>query len=126
MKTIKAERRVIRRSDASMNSPLPDPGDEPLRCLLRDADTEAELPPRFQESVWRRIDAARRQPSQKPSWLESLVALLLRPAVATAGLAILMIAGGLLGVQSGRERVEQDARARYVDSVNPLSRLSSP
>jgi hypothetical protein len=76
--------------------------------------------------VWRRIYAARRQPSQKPSWLESLVALLLRPAVATAGLAILMIAGGLLGVQSGRERVEQEARARYVDSVNPLSRLSSP
>jgi hypothetical protein len=126
LKTIKAERRVIRRSDASMNSPLPDPGDEPLRRLLRDADTEAELPPRFQESVWRRIYAARRQPSQKPSWLESLVALLLRPAVATAGLAILMIAGGLLGVQSGRERVEQEARARYVDSVNPLSRLSSP
>jgi hypothetical protein len=109
-----------------MNSPTPDPGDEPLRRLLRDADLKVDLPPRFRESVWSRIDAASRQPSGKSGWLEPLVALLFRPAIAMAGLTILMIAGGLLGAQSGRAGADQEARARYVASVSPLIRVSAP
>jgi hypothetical protein len=109
-----------------MKTPQPEPDDQALRRLLREADPSAELPPRFRESVWHRIEVARREPRENPGWLESLVALLFRPAFATAGLAILMIAGGFLGAQSGRARVEQEAQARYVALVSPLSRVATP
>jgi hypothetical protein len=109
-----------------MKTPQPESDDQALRRLLCEADPSAELPPRFRESVWHRIEVARREPRENPGWLESLVALLFRPAFATAGLAILMIAGGFLGAQSGRARVEQEAQARYVALVSPLSRVATP
>jgi hypothetical protein len=109
-----------------MKTPRPESDDEALRRLLREADAPVDLPPRFRESVWHRVEAVRRESPQNPGWLESFVALLFRPALATAGLAILIVAGGFFGAQSGRARVEQEAQARYVASVSPLSRVATP
>jgi hypothetical protein len=109
-----------------MNTPEPDRGDGGLRKLLKEAHPPAELPPRFQEAVWRRIEAAQRSTSAKGSWIESLLALFFRPAFATAGLAILMLAGGTLGVQTGKARAQEAAQARYITAVSPLHRIAAP
>lgn len=109
-----------------MKQPEPEPDDQALRRLLREADPPVDLPPRFRESVWRRIETARRAAPVGSGWMESIVALLFRPAFAASGLVVLMLAGSFLGVQSGRERARGEAQARYVVSVSPLSRVATP
>jgi len=73
--------------------------DEPLRKVLKEWRSDAPLPPRFQESVWQRIERA--QAPGAPSvwtlvahWLGSLLP---RPALATAYLAVLLAIGGTAG-----------------------------
>lgn len=106
-----------------MNSIPQNPDEKELRRLLRDAHPPDELPPRFREGVWRRIESARRKGAASPSWIESLAALLFRPAFATAGLAVLMVAGGLLGSLAAAPRVQEAAQARYVAAVSPFHRV---
>ncbi|MCX6904473.1 MAG: hypothetical protein NTW03_13520 [Verrucomicrobia bacterium] len=96
--------------------------DEPLRSLLRSARSAPPLPPRFQESVWRRLESpaalARKTPSPL-AWLEGWVERLLLPRVALASLTLLLAAGGVAGVVSSAGVAKQQAQARYLSAVAP-------
>ncbi|MEJ0090520.1 MAG: hypothetical protein WDM80_12370 [Limisphaerales bacterium] len=97
------------------------PTDEKLGALLRESRATPALPPRFQESVWRRIEDAEAlvKSSESITWLEALAALILRPRFAYAAFAVLMLGGLLLGAYSGVQTARHDAEARYVASVAP-------
>ena len=96
------------------------PDDLQISTLLRQARVAPALPPRFQQNVWRRIEDAE-APAKSESWLDSLAALILRPRLAFATLAVLVFAGGLLGAYDGSQTARHDAQARYVASVAPSS-----
>jgi len=99
------------------------PEDARLATLLRESRVAPTLPPRFQESVWRRIEEAE-APAKAgggTGWLESLAALMLRPRFALAAAAVLIVAGALLGAREGGQMAKQDARARYLAAVAPNS-----
>jgi len=106
----------------------PDPGfaeasDAKLGALLRASRVSPELPPRFHEGVWRRIEkaAAPAKSNGGIAWLDALAALVLRPRLALATAAVLMVAGALLGVRDGNQMAHQDAQARYLAAVAPHS-----
>ena len=105
----------------------PDPGsagasDAKLDALLRASRVSPALPPRFHEGVWRRIEkAAAPAKSNGITWLDALAALVLRPRLALATAAVLMVAGALLGVRDGNQMAHQDAQARYLAAVAPHS-----
>jgi hypothetical protein len=94
------------------------PDDTKLGALLRESRVSPALPPRFQENVWRRIEA-NAVPAKAGSWLDALAVLMLRPRFAYATLTALVLAGALLGVHQGAQLAKQDAQARYVAMVAP-------
>jgi len=107
----------------------PDPGsnrgsaeasDTRFREVLRAARPSPSLPPRFQENVWRRIEDAE-APVKSGSWIDALIALVLRPRFAYATVATLMLAGVLLGTYQGAQNVKQTEQARYLAAVAPDS-----
>ena len=93
------------------------PDDVKISGLLRAARATPSLPPRFQENVWRRIEVVVAAPSG--SWLDALAVLILRPRLAFAAAAVLLVTGGLLGAQEGSQTTRHDAQARYVAYVAP-------
>ena len=106
----------------------PNPGsagasDAKLGALLRESRVSPELPPRFHEGVWRRIEkaAAPAKSNGGIAWLDALAALVLRPRLALATAAMLMVTGALLGVRDGNQMAHQDAQARYLAAVAPHS-----
>jgi hypothetical protein len=104
-------------------SAVPGANDVRLGALLREARVSPALPPRFQESVWRRIEEAEAPApaAAHATWLEVLAALVLRPRFALA-MAVALIAGGaLFGVREGSQIAKQDAQARYLAVVAPNS-----
>lgn len=94
------------------------PDDPKLATLLRQERVSPPLPPRFQENVWRRIEA-NAVPVKSGSWLDALAALMLRPRFAYATVTALVMAGALLGAHQGAHLAKQDAQARYVALVAP-------
>jgi hypothetical protein len=97
--------------------------DARLGALLRESRVSPALPPRFQEGVWRRIEEAA-DPVKVTggiTWLDALATLVLRPRLAMATAAVLMVAGALLGVREGNQIAKQDAQARYLAVVAPNS-----
>jgi hypothetical protein len=96
-----------------MNAP-----DQKLTALLRNERPASELPPRFQQNVWRRIEDAE-APEKSASWLDALAALILRPRFAYAAAAILLLAGALAGTMEGRQLARHDAQMNYLASVAP-------
>ncbi len=100
----------------------PELNNEPLRTLLREARPAPQLPPRFQETVWRRIDKQDAVPATKPAafgWLQCWTERLLLPRFALAGLALLLVAGGLTGFVSSADTMKQQAQERYLSAVAP-------
>ena len=94
--------------------------DAKLRDLLRQSRVAPALPPRFQEGVWRRIESAEAaKGADRSNWLDALVQWILRPKLVLVGMAVLMLAGGLMGVREGLQSARHDAQARYVASVAP-------
>jgi len=104
-----------------MNKENNNPEDPRLTALLRESRVSPSLPPRFQESVWRRIENAEKPVPSTPglSWLDSVAALMLRPRFAYASVAALVLAGTLLGAHQGAQLAKLDAQARYVAMVAP-------
>jgi hypothetical protein len=105
-----------------MNDDRQEMDDERLRALLLAARPVAQLPPRFQESVWRRIEKEDAAPATKPAplgWLQRWGEQLLLPRFALAGLALLLVAGGLTGFVSSADIVKQQAQERYLSAVAP-------
>src|ERR1051325_6340368 len=98
------------------------PDDAKLSSLLRESRVAPELPPRFQETVWRRIaDSKTAKASDSPTWIDSLLALVMQPRLAFAALAVLIAAGAAFGMREGSELARQDAEVRYLASVAPNS-----
>ena len=105
-----------------MNSNNPNPDDAKLRSLLRESRVAPELPPRFQENVWRRIaDAEGDKSVASASWFDALINQLLRPRLALAAVAALVIVGALAGVRDGTQMARHDAQVRYLAAVAPNS-----
>ena len=98
------------------------PNDDRLRALLREARPAPALPPRFQESVWRRIEHSQAPAARTPAlWarLDRWVERLLAPRFALASLAFLLAAGGLTGVMTSAGTSKQLAQERYLSAVAP-------
>lgn len=104
-----------------MKEPNVNSADEKLSGLLRAARATPSLPPRFQEKVWRRIERAESESvsSGGVAWLEAITAWVLRPRLALAVAAVLILAGLGLGWSSGEQMARQEAQARYVAAVAP-------
>jgi len=95
---------------------------EKLSTLLRESRSNPSLPPRFQEHVWRRIEnAEKRTSATNATWLDVISGMVLRPRVAFAVAALLVLVGIGLGWSSGEQLARQDAQARYVTAVAPNS-----
>jgi len=102
--------------------------DEKLRKVLKEWRTDASLPPRFQEAVWRRIEQAERTQTRtaKPSvwaavadWIETMLP---RPAIAASCLVALLALGAATGWAQARHethRVGDKLSVSYIRSVDP-------
>jgi hypothetical protein len=101
----------------------PRPPEDPLHRLLAEWRVEASLPPRFQEQVWRRIEAVEAPTTTVWAvfrrWLEAAFA---RPRLAVAYVAVWISLGLVLGFHQGQthsSRVEERLAASYIQSIAP-------
>jgi hypothetical protein len=108
-----------------MKNSIPE-NDEKLSRLLRESKADAPLPPRFQEGVWRRIESSASARVRQVSWGDMfahwLGAILPRPAMATAYIAVLLTIGITVGwaqAQQTNARVKADLSERYVSVLDP-------
>lgn len=106
-----------------------EPGDHDvvLRNVLKEWRTDAALPPRFQETVWRRIErAGPRSASPVPSlWAviaHGIGTLLPRPALAASYVAFLLAVAVTAGWAQARQdtaRAKNELGERYVRVLDP-------
>ena len=92
--------------------------DPQVSALLRAGRVSPALPPRFQQNVWHRIEAAE-APAQTASWLDAFAALILCPRFAVAAATVLLLAGLSTGTLAGRQAARHDAQMNYLASVAP-------
>jgi hypothetical protein len=97
-----------------------------LGRLLNEWQVAAELPPRFQENVWRRIELGQ---AQEPLWrlaARRLMELLARPSLAASYVTILLVSGlgaGLWQARSANAQADEALSSRYVHLVDPYQSL---
>ena len=101
-----------------MKTTPPNPEDPKLGALLRESRAAPVLPPRFHEGVWRRIEQGESR-DVRATWLDSLVAFAVRPKLAWAVAAVMLVAGAALGAREGVHAARQDAQERYLAAVAP-------
>jgi len=107
-----------------MNTNEPGSDDETLRKLLKEWRSETSLPPRFQESVWRRVERAQ-SPVPPSLWLvivHWIGAVLPRPALAVSYMVVLLTGGATFGWAHARQEtthIMDNLSQRYVRVVNP-------
>jgi hypothetical protein len=102
----------------------PDNHDKELSKLLKEWRSEAAVPPRFQEGVWRRIERTQ-SPTTHSAW--AVVAhwigtVLPRPALAASYVAVLLTIGMTAGWAHARQetaRVKGQLGERYVQVLDP-------
>jgi len=87
-----------------------------LHTLLSDSRPRPELPPRFRENVWQRIEHGE-TPTAHPHWTETLAGWLLKPRYALAVITVLLLAGTLIGSFNGQSQARLLAQERYVATV---------
>ena len=104
----------------TMHDQLP-PSDESLRVLLRAARPAPPLPPRFQEAVWRRLEHAQatRETGTWAEWLDRVVAWLLHPRLALAGVTAMLLVGLAIGLAQGGGLANEMAKQQYLSAVSP-------
>jgi hypothetical protein len=104
-----------------MNKENFNPDDAKLRALLRESRATPELPPRFQENVWRRIEKAESARATAPvgGWVNVVAGWLVRPRLAFATATMLVLVGVGLGLNNGVQQARAEAQARYVAAVAP-------
>jgi len=98
--------------------------EEKLSRLLKEWRTDVSVPPRFQESVWQRVERA--QSSVKSSVWTAIAHwighVLPRPALAVSYIAVVLTIGLTVGWAQARQttsRVKSDLGERYVQSLDP-------
>ena len=109
-----------------MKKPEPAENDTKLSNLLREWKTDASLPPRFQEGVWRQIESESAARAKRPSVFDVFAhwigTLLPRPAMATAYVAVLLAVGVSAGWAQAHQtnaRVKGELGDRYVRVLDP-------
>lgn len=106
-----------------MNSKEPFEDDKPLRKILGEWRVNAVLPPRFQETVWKRIENAEtRAPRLWTMIRDRMAGMLTRPAFAVAYVAMLLVIGTITGREQGQSKTDQvksDMQTRYIQMVDP-------
>lgn len=104
-----------------MKKYVPSSDQSGLSELLREARRTAELPPRFQENVWRRIERVEKSgaPPARTNWLDAVATWILRPQLAFALAAVLVLLGSGFGWNSGERQARSEAQTRYVSAVAP-------
>jgi hypothetical protein len=104
-----------------MNHELQPPDNGRLIELLRESRPAPALPSGFQTAVWRRIE--RTQASGEAvsvvAGLAGAIARLLRPRLALAGVAALLVVGTSLGILQGRNLANDIAKQQYLAAVSP-------
>ena len=103
-----------------MNHDNKTPEDAILGALVRKGRAAPDLPPGFQNAVWRRIEQTDAAPQHH--WLDALAAWLFRPHLAAASLAAVMLLGVVSGVVTNARAGRLDAQALYVASVDPFQK----
>lgn len=101
--------------------------DERLSQVLKEWRTDAALPPRFQEAVWRRIECVERAPALAVPSVWAVIAdwiaeRLPKPVFAASYVAILLAVGvtaGLTQAQQETARVKGELGERYVRLLDP-------
>jgi len=101
--------------------------DEALRKLLKEWRVDASLPPRFQETVWQRIERAEHlhRPDTSSRWAiisHWISTALARPAFATSYLAVLLVIGVTAGWAHARRdssHLKDELGLRYVHVLDP-------
>jgi hypothetical protein len=101
--------------------------DEQLSKLLHEWKVEMNLPPRFQELVWRRIEQAGHSSSTSAPSAWAVIAhwigtMLPRPALAASYVAILLAIGVTAGwaqAQQETAQVKTDLADRYIRVLDP-------
>jgi hypothetical protein len=93
--------------------------DAELSTLLSASRPTPCLPPRFQQDVWRRIEAVRTSQATSGNWLESFLQRLVTPRFALASALALVVLSGLAGALYGSVAAKDGARERYLASVAP-------
>ena len=96
------------------------PEDAKLRALVREGRSAPDLPPGFQNAVWKRIE--RTEATPQSHWLEALAGWLFRPRFAAASLAAVMLLGIVSGVFTSARAGQVGSQARYVASVDPFQK----
>jgi hypothetical protein len=99
--------------------------DPKLRALLRESLPPSALPPRFAESVWRRIERSEALDKAAPpgaSWLDHLAAVLLRPKLALAVAAVVLAVSAALGFLTAAGDAQEAARDTYLTAVTPYAK----
>jgi len=97
--------------------------DQRLKALLREWQPEADLPPRFESEVWRRIAL---NEEKRSSWLnfDWLIELTYRPRLAFAVVTLAVLLGtGLANWQavSSYDHAMATSKSRYILSVDPFA-----
>jgi len=100
-----------------------EPSDRLLGALVRAARPAPPLPPRFREAVWQRLESAQapRRAASVAEWLDRAAAWLLRPGLALAGVAALLLVGTAIGVVQGTNLADERAKQQYLTAVSPLT-----
>ena len=101
-----------------------DSNKDALSNVLKEWQTDAALPPGFQQTVWRTIDQKKCIPQHSlkeflHTWLTGFVS---RPAVAAAYVGALVFVGVTVGWTQGQRdssRLEGELASRYVESLDP-------
>ena len=104
-----------------MNTNSQTPDDAKLRALLHESRSTPDLPPGFQNAVWRRVERADISTASPVAagWLDRLAAWFLRPNRALATAAAMLLLGISLGIAQGASQANDLARQRYLNSVSP-------
>jgi hypothetical protein len=107
------------------NMPQNTPTSDPLDQKLKSWSVNAPLPPRFQENVWQRVTALDKSPAVSFWRLleDRLARAFLRPAFASAYLAMFLAIGLGTGFWQARARTAQLDKAlatKYVQAVDPF------
>lgn len=107
-----------------MKTNEPNGQNEPLRKVLKEWRTDAQLPPRFQEEVWQRIERA--QASVTPSvgmiiahWIGTMLS---RPALVFSYVVVLVVIGATVGWTQAHQdtaHVKAELGQRYVRVLDP-------
>ena len=108
-----------------MNRENPNPDDASLSRVLREWNVKTPLPPRFQETVWRRIEHRDEPLSIWKLLTGRISAALARPSLAVSYVTVLLLAGLVAGYWQARVTREHFGEAmsdRYVQMVDPYQR----